>query len=256
MRKTFLLTIILLIIPLAAFAELSTNLKTKKVMLGNSTNLVERTTFVDAEGNPVVPSDKGYATIRNVYQGRVVIREECLDENGILVNCTDGYAYKTNRYKGRTLTGSEYYDVDGRLVNGPDGYARQVITYEGRQHQSTWNYDADGNPVGTHHITEFIPYQKLMLVASDSWYDADNQLTPGPKGYARVEYKYEGRTRIGISYLSADGTPFYLKSAGYARMDSVYQNGKPVTVCYYGKDNELIAGPDGYARVQYDYQNN
>ena len=39
-------------------------------------------------------------------------------------------------------------------------------------------------------------------------------------------------------------------------MDSVYQNGKIVSTHYYGEDNELIPGPDGYAYILYTYKGN
>ena len=222
MKKISIFLMIFLSISFAACAELSTNLNVKTVMVGNSKSMVDSKTFVDANGNIVIPTDKGYATVKYSYQGRVIVREDFLDKNGHLIDCIDGYAYKINHYKGRTLQGTEYYNAQGQPANGPDGYARQEITYLGRQHQSTRNYDAKGNPVGAHRITEYKKYQAINLVTSDSWYDTENKLTPGPNGYARVEYEYEGRTRSKITYIAADGSLYYYAKAGYAKMVSEY----------------------------------
>ncbi len=253
MKKTVLF-IILLLLPLVSQAELSTNLSIKTVMVGNSKKLVDHKTYVDSDGNIVVPSDKGYATVQYTYQGRVIIREDFLDENGYLIDCVDGYAYKVNRYKSGILQGVEFYDAQGNPANGPDGYAKQVITYLGRQHQSTWNYDREGKPVGTHRITEYMPYLNKNLIISDSWYDTENQMAPGPNGYARVEYGYDGRIQTKVSYYAEDGSLYLYKKAGYAVMESVYEKGLKKSTHYYGKDNQLIAGPDGYAYIKYSYQ--
>ena len=254
MRKTFVLFILLLIFPLFAYAELSTNLNIVTVMNWESKRFMDRQTYVDADGNVVVPDDKGYATIKYTYKYRKLIKEEFLDENDHLVNSVDGYAYMVNLYTNNLQTGCEYYDVQGKLVNGPYGYARQVITYTGQYHQSTWNYDSEGNPVGAHRVSEYIQNKKKKLLVSDTWYDTEGNLTPGPDGYARVENKYQGRTKCGVTYIAADGSLFYSPKAGYARMETVYNGKKIISTHYYGKNDELTAGPEGYAYILYNYQ--
>ena len=59
----FLLTGIALLFALAgSAAELSTNLHTQ-TEYNRDNKKPERVTYVDAEGNPVIADDKGYATI-------------------------------------------------------------------------------------------------------------------------------------------------------------------------------------------------
>ena len=255
MKKTIVLLLFILIIPFHVSAELSSNLDVKTVMNWQTKSLVDRKTYVDSKGNPVVPDDKGYATIKYTYKMRKIVREEFLDEHNKLVNCVDGYAYKVNLYSIENyLTGCEYHDVNGKLVNGPDGYASQKITYFHGYHKSTWNYDAEGKPVGWHRVSEYKQYsKKRFLVTSDTWYDPDGNLTAGPNGYARIENEYEGKTKSKVAYIAADGSLFYDKNARYAKMDSVYKNGKIQSTHYYGKNNELIAGPKGYAYIIYSY---
>ena len=194
MKKTVLLMLVMmLLVPVMAGAELSTNLRVETVMLQNNQRLVSTKTFVDDGGNPVIPSDMGYATLKYSYTtGNRVSREDYLDPQGKPINNAEGYAAKTTRYSAGKVTETAYFDQDGKPVNGPDGYARQESKYRGRKHQSTWNYDQDGKPVGSHRITEYYPNSQ---VKSDTWYDEENNLATGPDGYARVEYKYNGRKK-------------------------------------------------------------
>ena len=53
-----------------AGAELSTNLKIVAVPDRTAKNKPATETYVDADGNPVIASDKGYATVRYTYEGK------------------------------------------------------------------------------------------------------------------------------------------------------------------------------------------
>ena len=105
MKRWIALILILLIVPFCATAELSTNLNIRTVMVKNNRRLVSSKTFVDAEGNPVIASDKGYATIKYSYgTGSRVVKEEYLDGEGRLINNNEGFAYVTYRYSVGKLT--------------------------------------------------------------------------------------------------------------------------------------------------------
>ena len=75
-------------------AELSKNLKIVKVPDRKAGDKPATETYVDEAGNPVVASDKGYATIRyTYYPGTNWIKSmELLDADGNPVNGKDGYA--------------------------------------------------------------------------------------------------------------------------------------------------------------------
>ena len=254
--KKWLILLLFLFAPICASAELSSNLNIRNTMLKSNPKLVEYATYVDNDGNIVVPVDKGYATVKYTYGAfRVTVKEEYLDENGELVNGVDGYAFIKRKYRDRKLLEAGYYDVNGNLVTGPDGYARQELQYEGNHLISTWNYDPEGNPVGTHRILEYKKHDKAFLVTSDTWYDTEGQLAHGPNGYARVEYEYNARNKTRVAYISPDGSPFFYKKDGYATMVSEYNYDKILSTYYYGSDNELIAGKAGYAYVIYTYTN-
>ena len=248
-----LLAICILLIASSAVAELSTNLFIKTAKVKNNQRLTDSETYVDAAGNVVVPSDKGYATKKYTYgTGNRVASETFLDANGRQVNSADGYCIKTYRYSLGRVTETRYYDKDNKPVNGPEGYARQVTTYNARKHISTWQYDSEGNITGVHRLTE---YNKQNRVKAEAWYDKDNNPTAGPDGYARVEYEYFGKTKSKIAYYGPDGKPFFNAKDKYAIMEKVYKNGKIRSTHYYGDENQLIAGPNGYAYVLYTYGN-
>ena len=173
----------------AGVAELSTNLNQVVVYNARNRKLVESKTYVDADGNPVIASDKGYATIRYSYtSGNKVSQIEYLDTKGKPINSAEGYAVRKDIYRSKKLEEQYFYDADGKLVTGPDGYAWMKTRYLNGKHASTWRYDPDGNPVGWHRITEYAQISTFQMVTSDTWYDADGNLTAGPDGYARVEY--------------------------------------------------------------------
>jgi len=86
--KKWLILLLFLFVPICASAELSSNLNIRNTMLKSNPKLVEYATYVDNEGNIVVPTDKGYATVKYTYGAfRVTVKEEYLDENGELVTC-------------------------------------------------------------------------------------------------------------------------------------------------------------------------
>ena len=227
----------------AAAAELSTNLLIVNTV-DPRTKLTTLKTFTDAEGQPVIASDKGYASVRYTYGNKKqVTKEELLDAEGNLVNGNEGFAYRTSRYSIRNLTERCYYSADGQLVNGPEGYARQISKYSQGKHDETWQYDAAGNVVGTHRLSEYGMVGNVRRLLSDGWYDAENNPAPGPNGYARVEYDYAGKYTSRTAYFDENGEPYYYAKAGYAAMVSEYKYGQIQSTDYYGADGELIAGP-------------
>ena len=238
----------------SASAELASNLKVRTDYNPKNRKLVEAKTYVDDDGNAVVASDKGYATIRYTYTTyNLVSKIELLDEKGKPVTGAEGYAVCTKVYTDRRLAEQSYFDAAGKPVIGPEGYSRQVTKYQNGKHKSTWRYDTAGNPIGTHQITEYEQVGQYERVSSDSWYDAENNLAAGPNGYARVEYDWSGKQKTRIAYFGEDGKPWYSTRDHYATMISKYKGGKIRETRYYDADGEPIPGPQGYAYVLYTY---
>ena len=138
-----------------AAAELSTNLQVR-TELNPYNKKVATATYVDAEGNPVVPDDKGYASVHYTYgTDSLVVETTFTDAEGYVCNCNDGYAVVKYAYSVRNLARTEYFDVYGNPVNGPEGFAKKETKYWYNKHQTTYEYDADGNVVNLHRVSEF-----------------------------------------------------------------------------------------------------
>ena len=250
--RLFLLLIFSLVITIAGKAELSSNLQINKEYKPN-TKLVSRETYVDSQGNPVLASDKGYAIITYTYNGVNLMETNYLDTEGKLVNNTDGYATIKYEYKLRAVIRTAYLDAEGNAVSGPAGYSVQEIK-RGTKGLETdrYEYDPDGNLL-IHGTTEYVDIQKSNLIKSKSWYNAQNEPTAGPEGYAKVEYDYIKRKKCRTAYYKADGSLFFNKKDGFAEKEEVYKNGNISELVFRGEDGNLINGPQGYARVAYTY---
>ena len=244
---------VLLLIFSTASADMSTNLRIDAVK--SPSGLLTSETYVNDAGDPVIASDKGYATIKYSYgTGKTVTGIELLDTEGNLIIGSEGYARIANVYNGKTRIEQRYYDKDGNLVNGPQGYARQETKGLWSDVRSTWEYDQDGNPVNLHRITEYTSYGKYRLITSDSWYDTEDKLAAGPDGYARVENEYLGASVTKKAFLDKDGKPYYNAKAGYATLVREFEKSVERSLNYYGTKGERIPGPDGYSYAVFSYR--
>ena len=255
MKKTlrlFLILICILLFAITAKAELSTNLQIQKEMKPK-TNLTARETYVDSQGNPVVASDKGYATVAYTYNGVNLMETNFLDAQGNLVNNTDGYATIKYEYKLRAVIRTAYFNATGEPVNGPKGYSVQEINRGTRGLElDVHEYDADGKLL-THCVTEYVDIKKDNLIKSKSWYNVQGEPTAGPDGYAKVAYEYFKRKKCRITYYNPDGSHYYYLKAGYAEKEQIYEKGNISELNYYGEGRAPIPGPDGYSSAKYTY---
>ena len=251
--SAFVMAVFLLMISVSVHAELSSNLQIQKELKPN-TNLTTRETYVDSQGNPVVASDKGYATIIYTYNGANLLTEtRFLNASGETVNCTEGYAIVQYTYQQRNVIKTVYLDASGFPAIGPEGYAVKEIKRGARGvAKETLEYDAEGQLL-KHGITEYVDEQKSNLIKSQAWYNGQNELTEGPEGYAKAIYEYNKRKKRHVAYFKPDGSLFFYKKDGYAEMEEVYDKGVLKELHYYGEDGQLIAGPKGFAQATYSY---
>ncbi len=107
-----------------AQAELSTNLQIR-TELNPYNKKVSVATYIDAEGNPTVPDDKGYAAIHYIYgTDSLVVETNFTDAEGRVCNCVDGYSKVKYAYSVRTLARTEYFDAKGNPANAPESYTK------------------------------------------------------------------------------------------------------------------------------------
>lgn len=255
MKKSIciVLLFLMLLCVIMAHAELSTNLQINKE-INPATRKTTLETYVDSQGNPVVASDKGYASISYNYNGANLLTEKCfLDAAGDKVNNAEGYACVQYAYLQRNVIKTSYLDASGKTVFGPEGYAVQEIKRGARGvAKETSEYDAEGQLI-RHGVTDYVDEQKSNLIKEQAWYDGQGELTPGPNGYAKVIYEYNKRKKSHVVYYKPDGSLFFYAKDGYAEMEEVYEKGVLKELHYYGEDGQLIAGPKGFARATYTY---
>ncbi|MBR2823409.1 MAG: hypothetical protein IKE24_06975, partial [Clostridia bacterium] len=162
---------------------------------------------------------------------RKVETQSFVNRDGEIVVAEDlGYATVHNQYTtGTKLSRTDYYDAEGNLVNNSQGFASRVLDYSMNNISLEYFLNAEGYPVA------------------------------GPGGYARMETDwYSGKRHLESRYYDTEGNLF---SSGtqYARMTTVYPEDdaskwtKPTSVTYYDENDNLMRGPNGYARVEYEY---
>jgi len=89
-------------------------------------------------------------------------------------------------------------------------------------------------------------------LTEERWVDEAGTLTPGPEGWARVQYAH---TKEGITemYFDADGAPFEMPGGYFGRAMS-YDNKKRVTgITYLDETGEKKMNHQGYARIRMEY---
>lgn len=250
---SFILLMFILLIVIPAHADLSSNLKVVKE-INPATRKTTQETYVDSQGNPIVASDKGYASVSYTYNGSNLLTEiSFLDADGQKVNSTEGYACVQYAYLQRNVIRTAYLDASGAAVTGPEGYAVQEIKRGNRGvAKETFEYDAEGK-LQRRCATEYVDEKRSNLIKSQTWYDEENELTAGPEGYARVIYEYNKRKKSHVAYYKPDGSLFFNAKDGYAEMEEIYDKGVVKELHYYGEERQLIAGPKGFARATYSY---
>ena len=186
----------------------------------------------------ILPSAKaeisGMLTVRRQYnRNHYLTQVDYVDANGQVTTAEDkGYATVCYRYDQRNkLTEMAYYNAEGELVNGDEGYARLT---------QSWNAK-----------------RKLLRKA---YYLADGSLFIGPEGFAIQENTYEGTTLMKTAHYGADGLPLHSETLYTYYVNNRYRpenSRRSITPSqeYTDADGNLMAGPQGWARVENGYIN-
>ena len=147
--------------------------------------------------------------------------ETFVDDAGNPVIAEDkGYASIRYTYTSKNRVGMvELLDTEGNLVNGRDGYARIVNVYSAKYQKEQNYFDAEGNPVN------------------------------GPDGYARKETKKSQGKWLTMWEYDADGNP-----VNKHQLIEYYPDGRVKTERWFDVNDNLTAGPEGYARREVTYK--
>ena len=215
--------------------------------------------YLDTEGN-LVMGPEGFAHQTSQYWSKKQILTRNLDENDELIRSDTLFAehesfYKNTKLSSHTLIGDAYRDADGNLMIGPDGYARSEIVYDGTSIVSTSYYDTEGNLT----LNTTLGYASTSFdytygrVSRESWYGADGQLVPGPKGYAYVTTEYPSSAVSVRFYYNADGTPYLVDGDYFGVRTTLGNRNRVEGLAYYGPDGERTMISKGYSRMDTKY---
>ena len=248
----------------------------------------ERQTYVNSDGEPVIPLDRDYATLLRTKDddGNVVL-EQYLDAQGEPVVRSGNYAavsYRrgagelwityldallnpitiTSSYSRiyRTLTPEgwalqdTYLDLQGKPVKNSGGYFGLLRIYDdqGRVREIVYLDDA-GNPaqIKAGYSREVRILDDAGRIAAVYYRDGENNPVPASQGQYGEGYQRDENGRVTlITYLDAAGNPSPM-NAGYTMLSrSYYRDGYPFEDRYFDADGNPFAlskGQYGIRRV-------
>ena len=248
----------------------------------------ERQTYVNSDGEPVIPLDRDYATLLRTKDddGNVVL-EQYLDARGEPVfrsgnyaaiaysreadeiqityldaqlnptTITSGYSciHRTLTPEGRALQDT-YFDLQGEPVKCFGGYYGFLRGYDDRGRVREIVYlDANGNPTRRNggYSREVRVLDGAGRIAAVYYRDAENIPVPASQGQYGEGYQRDENGRVTlITYLDAAGNPAPM-NAGYTMLSrSYYRDGYPFEDRYFDADGNPFAlskGQYGVRRV-------
>ena len=220
---------------------------------------VERTEYVDAEGNLTYARDKRWAAMvktRDDQAGTVL--EEYFDENGAPApqyngNCATLRTYDENRKNTQTV----YLDDRGQQMNLGSGYARVNKAYDDKGRQiSEFYFDTEDRPAavssGAYGFRREYPdegrdYRMTYL-------GLDGQPMTIQSGYSALTRRLNADGRvIEERYYALDGAPCPASQGEYGFRKAYDAEGHETMITYLGRDGEPAMTSLGYAIVKNTY---
>ena len=154
-----------------------------------------------------------------------VSRIDYLDENNALIPSNAGFSSIKFSYDNfGNLLEEAFFDINGQFATSINGYAK--VRYE---------YDSNGR-------------QTLK-----SFFNSDDELIPDLSGSAitRTSYNEDGRVSV-ISFYDNNYEPIML-SIGHSKERYIWESNYNTRIEYLDNNGDLIAGEEGYAIEQYEY---
>lgn len=157
--------------------------------------------------------EKGYAKIRREYDAHGnAVKEEHLNEKGVVAVTADGYALIERTFDDRDRIVEEaYYGTSKKLIESSDGYAVVHEKYEPLNNVSEETYlDVNRNQIARHEGYAVLrkKYDDHDRVVEEAYFDMNGEPVASVKGYAVVRTSFEngGRT-YELSYFDAANRP-------------------------------------------------
>ena len=148
-----------------------------------------------------------------------------------------------------------YVDDQGNPVVASDkGYAAVIYTYNKANLLIEIRFtDAEGKTVNCadHYATVQYAYQQTNIIRT-AYLDAAGESAMGPEGYA-VQEIHRGSRGLELEALEYDPAGNLLKRRVTEYVDIKKYN-RIRSISWINAKNELLPGPEGYARVAYEYR--
>ena len=221
-------------------------------------NLIKSQAWYDDQGK-LTPGPNGYAKVIYEYNKRKKRHVAYYKPDGSLFfYAKDGYAEMEEVYEKGVLKELHYYGEDGQLIAGPKGFARATYTYaKGGDETLTMYYNADGSLFFTNKgYCGIKQLYKNRKVVDESYYVDEGVRGYSTDGYSRTTLQYTLWRTVGYQCYYDDQDKLVCpENIGYAKIKNIYNSRYLVRTEYYGADNKLMIGPDGYAVVEHVFKN-
>ncbi|MBR2824097.1 MAG: VanZ family protein [Clostridia bacterium] len=231
----------------------STNLASKTTEEQKGDLLITSTAYVSPSGQPVLASDKGYATIIKTSRDGKTILEEYLDENGNPAVLSAGYSSIKREYTDGLNTRIIYLDSEKQPVVISSGYDTIRRTYNDARLSDTDTYW-----IGDEQVERKQGYWSLKRlygtgkdrkrVIRQEYRDQNELLTSNSSGYAYWERAFNEQGKVAIQkYYGADGKPASISFGYYGYQREYDGEGRTTRIIYLGEDGQPANTSRGYA---------
>lgn len=223
---------------------------------------IERTDYLDEDGNLRIAADVGYATKLIVQQSNSKI-ETYLDDQGDRISQYAGYYAILREYDaaGNNIRVT-YLDENNDPVNMSLKYAVEERAFNELGQQVSCRYfDTEGKPAKSSNNGFGMRYeydekgQRIRII----YIDGTGEPMILPSGYCILEREYyetsgpeNGKTKR-ESYFLADGTPVSLSLGQYGVYKEYNEDGQVSLITYLNAAGSPIVTKKGYTTVTFTY---
>jgi len=252
-RWLLILLLSLLLLPMGAFAAVSTELTQIRVDTETGYNLI----YMDEAGQICTATDKGYAAIVRVTGDGHTLEEYYFNEQGEPV-AVSGYHGKQYLYEVSKLIQVTYVDQDHKPVKNKDGYAisKRVVDDEGHTLQAMY-CDEKGDPImlaGGQYGVIYTEYDERGRVIRFVNVDRDGNPIMRKEGYSSGKWSYDetGNGRV-IMYYDLNGDPAIM-GGGYSGARQIRNaDNKHIGTTYLDQDGNPMMLQQGYTTAMYEF---
>ncbi len=226
---------------------------------------VERTDYIDSDGDITIATDVGYATVI-VTKAQGTKREQYFDEKGEPICRSSGYFAVLREYddSGNNIRNT-YLDQQGEPFVTLSGYAIEEREYnQAKQVVSKKYYDAEGRPASSVSFEhgQINEYGDDDRIRRTIYIDTSGNPVKIKKGYAIISYNYyvsEGPENGKVEsefYFDEEGNPVNLSLGEYGLHKEYDDLGRNSVLTYLEADGNPMVTNKGYTSVIRTFQAN